>query len=497
MPKRKNKGSRNISTKTTAASSLPPVTSPTSNSSSSSNRNGYNNSNSNNPSTFEDVMGQYAMSDKEFYKFKAKVDSGIIPKAFQNSLESMVDEVLTESIDGSGTVSVNGIVKEFTITGNKLTSITSPSMQEVDGKKGPVIGNENENEILDSAASVSSIGSGGKKRPRDRNSAFEKQNAADEKKISNLDEQQQQQLSYSFHNRDEGEDNDYSEDEYGEEEEEEDHVIGVCLHCGLEPPPPYSDSCTHDNSVLSNTASGIQCDEMDQCEDCGEVVCGGCGALCSCKFCGCGLCEDCATACGRCGIVLCQRDAKFAVECDTCKMSYCLVCLASGTKDPCVRCGHRTSKRVEQLVHLRLKSIYKAFKQSGAALDNNSKGTAKKGSDIPSLKVGSARENMKAIPMPPGGLPVLEMSGKYHPNGIGASPMNGDVGAVLQVAAAAAAASAAASGKGSRCESSINKDDLFNGLPRGVDASKVMPHLNHDGSISFHPRKEPKKNDSD
>jgi len=199
----------------------------------------------------------------------------------------------------------------------------------------------------------------------------------------------------------------------------------------------------------------------------------------------------------RCGIVLCQRDAKFAVECDTCKMSYCLVCLASGTKDPCVRCGHRTSKRVEQLVHLRLKSIYKAFKQSGAALDNNSKGTAKKGSDIPSLKVGSARENMKAIPMPPGGLPVLEMSGKYHPNGIGASPMNGDVGAVLQVAAAAAAASAAASGKGSRCESSINKDDLFNGLPRGVDASKVMPHLNHDGSISFHPRKEPKKNDSD
>ena len=69
----------------------------------------------------------------------------------------------------------------------------------------------------------------------------------------------------------------------------------------------------------------------------------------------------------RCGIVLCARDAKFAVECDTCKMSYCLVCLASGTKDPCVRCGHRPSKRVEQLVHLRLKSIYKAFKQSGAS----------------------------------------------------------------------------------------------------------------------------------
>lgn len=65
-----------------------------------------------------------------------------------------------------------------------------------------------------------------------------------------------------------------------------------------------------------------------------------------------------------CGIVLCNRDAKFAVDCDTCRLSYCLVCLASGGKDPCVRCGHRPSKRMEQLVHLRLKSIYKAFKQS-------------------------------------------------------------------------------------------------------------------------------------
>ena len=73
-----------------------------------------------------------------------------------------------------------------------------------------------------------------------------------------------------------------------------------------------------------------------------------------------------------CGIVLCARDAKFAVECDTCRMSYCLVCLASGTKDPCVRCGHRPSKRMEQLVHLRLKSIYKAFKQSGASMGSGS-----------------------------------------------------------------------------------------------------------------------------
>eukprot|EP00934_Nitzschia_sp_Nitz4_P006143 Nitzschia sp. Nitz4//scaffold273_size25297//16228//20551//NITZ4_008320-RA/size25297-snap-gene-0.5-mRNA-1//1//CDS//3329545259//6133//frame0 len=117
------------------------------------------------------------------------------------------------------------------------------------------------------------------------------------------------------------------------------------------------------------------CDEMDQCDDCGEVVCASCCTLLSCKFCGGGLCEDCATACGRCGIVLCSRDAKFAVDCDTCRLSYCLVCLASGSKDPCVRCGHRPSKRVEQLVHLRLKSIYKAFKQSSS--NSNSAATAR------------------------------------------------------------------------------------------------------------------------
>jgi hypothetical protein len=73
-----------------------------------------------------------------------------------------------------------------------------------------------------------------------------------------------------------------------------------------------------------------------------------------------------------CGIVLCSRDAKFAVDCDTCRLSYCLVCLASGSKDPCVRCGHRPSKRMEQLVHLRLKSIYKAFKQSSRTANGNS-----------------------------------------------------------------------------------------------------------------------------
>jgi hypothetical protein len=38
---------------------------------------------------------------------------------------------------------------------------------------------------------------------------------------------------------------------------------------------------------------------MDQCDDCGEVVCASCSTLLSCKFCGGGLCEECATACGR------------------------------------------------------------------------------------------------------------------------------------------------------------------------------------------------------
>ncbi|KAL9186934.1 hypothetical protein ACHAXT_010654 [Thalassiosira profunda] len=213
------------------------------------------------------------------------------------------------------------------------------------------------------------------------------------------------------------------------DDDDDDTVVGTCLHCNAPPPPRGGGGSSYAGggggggggpcsagSTLATTASATSttpsaatrvqvscddcrsficdgchwchefqanheirvcdrcdafycrgCDEMDQCEDCSEVVCNTCSTLMSCKFCGCGLCEDCATACGRCGIVLCARDAKFAVECDTCRMSYCLVCLASGTKDPCVRCGHRPSKRVEQLVHLRLKSIYKAFKQSGAS----------------------------------------------------------------------------------------------------------------------------------
>ena len=148
-----------------------------------------------------------------------------------------------------------------------------------------------------------------------------------------------------------------------------------------------------------------QCDEMDQCEDCSEVVCGNCSTLMSCKFCGCGLCEDCATACGRCGIVLCARDAKFAVECDTCKMSYCLVCLASGEKDPCVRCGCRPSKRVEQLVHLRLKSIYKAFKSSAPKQGEHGNQQMLPGSETAS----SAAQALKRA----AGLP--EMEGEENP----------------------------------------------------------------------------------
>ena len=63
------------------------------------------------------------------------------------------------------------------------------------------------------------------------------------------------------------------------------------------------------------------------------------------------------------------------MDCDTCHMSYCLVCLASGGgKEPCVRCGSRRSKRVDQLVHLRLKSTYKAFKNSGGSIQQNSGG---------------------------------------------------------------------------------------------------------------------------
>jgi hypothetical protein len=330
MPNRKKDKSRIKAT--TAASSSNPASSSATTASTSRNTS----PKQNKPSSFENVMEKYAISEKAFSKFKAKVDSGLIPKAVQSSLESMVDEVVKESVEG-GVMSISmastsgGIVKEFTVMGNKLTPTVSVSLQ-VDsaGEAGS-----------SNASSGNGSQSGGKKRPRDCNSAFETKNCGEKGSATNsnanLDQQQQHQShSYSFHSREEGDDDEYSEDEY--DEDEEDHVIGVCLHCGLEPPPAHSDSGTHDNSISSNTAPGIQvscddchsficsachwcheyqanheirvcdrcdafyckkCDEMDQCEDCGEVVCGGCGALCSCKFCGCGLCEDCATACGR------------------------------------------------------------------------------------------------------------------------------------------------------------------------------------------------------
>ena len=65
------------------------------------------------------------------------------------------------------------------------------------------------------------------------------------------------------------------------------------------------------------------------------------------------------------------KQHEFAVEYETCKMCYCIVCLASGKKDPCVWCCQRTSKQVEQFVHLRLKSIHVALKQSSAAINGN------------------------------------------------------------------------------------------------------------------------------
>lgn len=91
--------------------------------------------------------------------------------------------------------------------------------------------------------------------------------------------------------------------------------------------------------------------------------------------------------------MLCSRDAKFAVDCDTCRLSYCLVCLASGSKDPCVRCGHRPSKRMEQLVHLRLKSIYKAFKQTSHSGSGRGGGSSQHGGGSNNANSGNAPTN--------------------------------------------------------------------------------------------------------
>eukprot|EP00557_Chaetoceros_sp_GSL56_P000071 CAMPEP_0176496752 /NCGR_PEP_ID=MMETSP0200_2-20121128/11359_1 /TAXON_ID=947934 /ORGANISM="Chaetoceros sp., Strain GSL56" /LENGTH=1468 /DNA_ID=CAMNT_0017894721 /DNA_START=294 /DNA_END=4697 /DNA_ORIENTATION=- len=551
------------------------------------------------PSSHAEILKKYSISEKTFSKLKATFDS-VIPRAVQNSLESLMDMAVhehpnapsshnlpsftpttTNTTRRGGLPTGDLVQEEFTIAGNTLL----PTMSHRFGHGGNV-----------------ASATGGKKRPRDftpghassttcpnvlhhgENSNSMRSNRQQEMDSLNVsgvmlgdddDDDDDDDLECvvdlddEIITRGENEEDEEEEDDDDEEEDDDeedydpdDHVVGVCLHCGRGPPAGMAASggseTDREGEVAggessAGVAAGIQvscdechsficsschwcheyqanheirvcdrcdafycknCDEMDQCEDCGEVVCAGCGALCSCKFCGCGLCEDCATACGRCGIVLCQRDSKFAVECDTCKMSYCLVCLASGTKDPCVRCGHRTSKRVEQLVHLRLKSIYKAFKQSGAALEHSSNkagngggsGSWKKGRNVENNNNHEDNRSMeRGRNNDWNGQASSECSaveGGGGTKGVHSSVMNGDVEAVLQVAAAAAATSGAAAmgwGKAFNCDSasSSKMNDPFGGFPRGMHSGKVMPHLNHDGSISFRPRKEPKKNESD
>lgn len=154
-------------------------------------------------------------------------------------------------------------------------------------------------------------------------------------------------------------------------------------------------------------------------------------------------------------------------------MSYCLVCLASGTKDPCVRCGHRTSKRVEQLVHLRLKSIYKAFKQSSKGSSNNgSTSTVIKSSDQDAIN--KTDDNSVLV----------------HKEG---------VGSVLQVAAAAAAAASALQTSTNGSNSSGNSNLPINdkgelNLPHGMNPARMGLTNNLFPSTS---QKATKKNESD
>lgn len=152
-------------------------------------------------------------------------------------------------------------------------------------------------------------------------------------------------------------------------------------------------------------------------------------------------------------------------------MSYCLVCLASGTKDPCVRCGHRTSKRVEQLVHLRLKSIYKAFKQST------------------SMKIHNHE--------------IKSISDKHQGN-ISARDIPSDkecVGAVLQVAAAAAAAaSSMQSSKSTSSSYTLGNLDAsaLHETMRDLSVSGMNPtRINLSNPNIFSPPKPSKKNPSD
>lgn len=228
-----------------------------------------------------------------------EVSARTMPKKVTNSFGSMVDEE---------------VVKEFTVTGNKLPPVA-------------VISDDND-----------------KKRPRGESTSLREHHKYGDR-----------ENDFSHHHRsgnsgrgtvactggsnnsvsgisDEGDDEDDYSDDNDYDDDDEDHVIGVCLHCGLAPPPvdgttsptPTAPgiqvSCDDCHSFICSACHWCHeyqanheirvcdrcdafyckgCDEMDQCEDCGEVVCASCGALCSCKFCGCGLCEDCATACGR------------------------------------------------------------------------------------------------------------------------------------------------------------------------------------------------------
>lgn len=134
------------------------------------------------------------------------------------------------------------------------------------------------------------------------------------------------------------------------------------------------------------------------------------------------------------------------------------------------------------MVHLRLKSIYKAFKQSGAKIDYKNSGN-KDGSG------SNASRQSKSSNCGPDG---KESGGGRSNTSSGGDPMNGDVGAMLKVAAAATA-SVAASGKGSKCSNPSNdKDSSLGNIPTNAD--NFMPPWKQDGRSH---RKEPKKNESD
>jgi hypothetical protein len=143
------------------------------------------------------------------------------------------------------------------------------------------------------------------------------------------------------------------------------------------------DTCTECTAVHCK-----HCTSMDECAGCHQTFCmpgegspdadcaqecvgPGCDfVLCPscawfCQNCNAVLCEDCARSCGRCGVVVCAEDDKFLVGCEGCKVPYCLACMA--LKEPCLRCAKVPGKRIQKMVHLRLKTIYQAMGDSGSA----------------------------------------------------------------------------------------------------------------------------------